>query len=201
MSLRITTEKAHACAPSLASRAQAQAFVSNAGGVAVVNSANRARTSRIRMHRSCMHCLCLRRILTIRYRRFSEAFTRQARKVRRDVFGQRPLSGNPARSGYVSRRRCRHGKRRKNGSQLWRDRAVLPYTDIAAVAASETAMTAVAASETAMAAVVSNATALNAVVTSRVALNARLPQARLRWRRSSATQRRSITWLQPLRLR
>ena len=46
------------------------------------------------------------------------------------------------------------------------------YRDMNAVAASDIAMTAVAASETAMAAVVSNATALNAVVTSQVALNA-----------------------------
>ena len=46
------------------------------------------------------------------------------------------------------------------------------YRDMNAVAASDIAMTAVAASETAMAAVVSNATALNAVVTSHVALNA-----------------------------
>nr|DAN45229.1 MAG TPA: Tail fiber protein [Caudoviricetes sp.] len=45
-------------------------------------------------------------------------------------------------------------------------------TAMNAVAASDIAMTAVAASETAMAAVVSNATALNAVVTSQVALNA-----------------------------
>ena len=46
------------------------------------------------------------------------------------------------------------------------------YRDMNAVAASDIAMTAVAASETAMAAVVSNATALNALVTSQVALNA-----------------------------
>ena len=46
------------------------------------------------------------------------------------------------------------------------------YRDMNAVAASDIAMTAVAASETAMTAVVSNATALNAVVTSQVALNA-----------------------------
>ena len=46
------------------------------------------------------------------------------------------------------------------------------YRDMNAVAASDIAMTAVAASETAMAAVVSNATALNAVVTSQLAMNA-----------------------------
>ena len=46
------------------------------------------------------------------------------------------------------------------------------YRDMNAVAASDIAMTAVAASETAMAAVVSNATALNAVVTSQAAMNA-----------------------------
>ena len=46
------------------------------------------------------------------------------------------------------------------------------YTDIDAVAASQTAMAAVAASQTAMAAVIGNATALNAVVSSSTAMTA-----------------------------
>ena len=46
------------------------------------------------------------------------------------------------------------------------------YRDMNAVAASDIAMTAVAASETAMAAVIGNVTALNAVVTSQAAMNA-----------------------------
>ncbi len=97
----------------LASRAQAQAFVSNAGGVAV-GARLRAGNAGQETHRSCMRCLRLRRISTMRCRRFlGSIYEGRRRKSGRDVLGQRSLSGNPARSGFVSCRWCRHGKRRE----------------------------------------------------------------------------------------
>ena len=117
-----------------------------------------------------MRCLRLRRISTMRYRRFWAVFTRWARKSMMYSDSARcleilhdPVMSRAAGAGTVSA-----GK----WIATLAGQSCAAYTDIAAVAASETAMTAVAASETAMAAVVSNATALNAVVTSQVALNA-----------------------------
>lgn len=96
----------------LASRAQAQAFVSNAGrrcGRARLRAGNAGQERTGAVCAACGFAV---------YRRcgtdVSGQYLRGRRgKSGRDVLGQRTVSGNPARSGYVSRRRCRHGKRRE----------------------------------------------------------------------------------------
>ena len=74
----------------LASRAQAQAFVSNAGGVAVVLGYEPETPDKNAQELYAL--LWLRRISTMRYRRFWGAFTRQARKVGTRCTRQRTLS-------------------------------------------------------------------------------------------------------------
>lgn len=96
----------------LASRAQAQAFVSNAGGVAVVLGYEPETPDKNAQELYAL--LAASPYIDDAVQTFLGSIYEARRgKPGRDVFGQRPLSGNPARSGYVSRRRCRHGKRRE----------------------------------------------------------------------------------------
>ena len=154
----------------LASRAQAQAFVSNAGGVAVVlgyepeTPDKNAQELYALLAASPYIDNAVQTFLGSIYEAGAESqdamYSDSARCL--EILHD-PVMSHAAGAGTVSA-----GK----WIAALAGQSCAAYTDIAAVAASETAMTAVAASETAMAAVVSNATALNAVVTSQVALNA-----------------------------
>ena len=154
----------------LASRAQAQAFVSNAGGVAVVlgyepeTPDKNAQELYALLAASPYIDDAVQTFLGSIYEAGAESqdamYSDSARCL--EILHD-PVMSRAAGAGTVSA-----GK----WISTLAGQSCAAYTDIAAVAASETAMTAVAASETAMAAVVSNATALNAVVTSQVALNA-----------------------------
>ena len=154
----------------LASRAQAQAFVSNAGGVAVVlgyepeTPDKNAQELYALLAASPYIDDAVQTFLGSIYEAGAESqdamYSDSARCL--EILHD-PVMARAAGAGTVSA-----GK----WIATLAGQSCAAYTDIAAVAASETAMTAVAASETAMAAVVSNATALNAVVTSQVALNA-----------------------------
>lgn len=154
----------------LASRAQAQAFVSNAGGVAVVlgyepeTPDKNAQELYALLAASPYIDDAVQTFLGSIYEAGAESqdamYSDSARCL--EILHD-PVMSRAAGAGTVSA-----GK----WIATLAGQSCAAYTDIAAVAASETAMTAVAASETAMAAVVSNATALNAVVTSHVALNA-----------------------------
>ena len=154
----------------LASRAQAQAFVSNAGGVAVVlgyepeTPDKNAQELYALLAASPYIDDAVQTFLGSIYEAGAEShdamYSDSARCL--EILHD-PVLSRAAGAGTVSA-----GK----WIAALAGQSCAAYTDIAAVAASETAMTAVAASETAMAAVVSNATALNAVVTSQVALNA-----------------------------
>ena len=154
----------------LASRAQAQAFVSNAGGVAVVlgyepeTPDKNAQELYALLAASPYIDDAVQTFLGSIYEAGAESqdamYSDSARCL--EILHD-PVMSRAAGAGTVSA-----GK----WIATLAGQSCAAYTDIAAVAASETAMTAVAASETAMAAVVSNATALNAVVTSQVALNA-----------------------------
>ena len=154
----------------LASRAQAQAFVSNAGGVAVVlgyepeTPDKNAQELYALLAASPYIDDAVQTFLGSIYEAGAESqdamYSDSARCL--EILHD-PVLSRAAGAGTVSA-----GK----WIAALAGQSCATYTDIAAVAASETAMTAVAASETAMAAVVSNATALNAVVTSQVALNA-----------------------------
>ena len=154
----------------LASRAQAQAFVSNAGGVSVVLGYEPDAPDR---NAKELYALLMdspyiddavQTFLGSIYEEGAEgpdamyADSARCLEILHD-----PVMARAAGAGAVSA-----GK----WIATLAGQSCAAYTGIAAVAASETAMTAVAASETAMAAVVGNATALNAVVTSQVALNA-----------------------------
>ena len=154
----------------LASRAQAQAFVSNAGGVAVVlgyepeTPDKNAQELYALLAASPYIDDAVQTFLGSIYEAGAESqdamYSDSARCL--EILHD-PVMSRAAGAGTVSA-----GK----WIATLAGQSCAAYTDIAAVAASETVMTAVAASETAMAAVVSNATALNAVVTSQVALNA-----------------------------
>ena len=154
----------------LASRAQAQAFVSNAGGVSVVLGYDPDAPDKNAQELYALLAAspyiddAVQTFLGSIYEEGAEgpdamyADSARCLEILHD-----PVMSRAAGAGTVSA-----GK----WIAALAGQSCAAYTDIAAVAASETAMTAVAASETAMAAVVSNATALNAVVTSQVALNA-----------------------------
>ena len=106
----------------LASRAQAQAFVSNAGGVAVVLGYEPETPDKNAQELYAL--LMASPYIDDAVQTFSEAFTRQARKVRTRCTGQRSLSGNPARSSIGPCCRRRRGKRRKM-DRTWQDRVVI----------------------------------------------------------------------------
>ena len=154
----------------LASRAQAQAFVSNAGGTAVVLGYEPSAPDKNAQELYALLAAspyiddAVQTFLGSIYEAGAESqdamYSDSARCL--EILHD-PVMSRAAGAGTVSA-----GK----WIAALAGQSCAAYTDIAAVAASETAMTAVAASETAMAAVVSNATALNAVVTSQVALNA-----------------------------
>ena len=154
----------------LASRAQAQAFVSNAGGVAVVLGYEPDKPDKNAQELYALLMAspyiddAVQTFLGSIYEAGAESqdamYSDSARCL--EILHD-PVMARAAGAGAVSA-----GK----WIAALAGQSCATYTDIAAVAASETAMTAVAASETAMAAVVGNATALNAVVTSQVALNA-----------------------------
>ena len=154
----------------LASRAQAQAFVSNAGGVAVVLGYETETPDKNAQELYALLAAspyienAVQTFLGSIYEAGAESQDAMyADSARCLEILHDPVMARAAGAGTVSA-----GK----WIATLAGQSCAAYTDIAAVAASETAMTAVAASETAMAAVVSNATALNAVVTSQVALNA-----------------------------
>ena len=154
----------------LASRAQAQAFVSNAGGVAVVLGYEPDKPDKNAQELYALLAAspyiddAVQTFLGSIYEAGAESqdamYSDSARCL--EILHD-PVMSRAAGAGTVSA-----GK----WIATLAGQSCAAYTGIAAVAASETAMTAVAASETAMAAVVCNATALNAVVTSQVALNA-----------------------------
>ena len=154
----------------LASRAQAQAFVSNAGGVAVVlgyepeTPDKNAQELYALLAASPYIDDAVQTFLGSIYEAGAESqdamYSDSARCL--EILHD-PVMARAAGAGAVSA-----GK----WIAALAGQSCNSYRDITAVAASATAMTAVAASETAMAAVVGNATALNAVVTSQVALNA-----------------------------
>ena len=154
----------------LASRAQAQAFVSNAGGVAVVlgyepeTPDKNAQELYALLAASPYIDDAVQTFLGSIYEAGAESqdamYSDSARCL--EILHD-PVMSRAAGAGTVSA-----GK----WIATLAGQSCNLYRDMNAVAASDIAMTAVAASETAMAAVVSNATALNAVVTSQVALNA-----------------------------
>ncbi|WP_419491486.1 hypothetical protein [Agathobaculum sp.] len=154
----------------LASRAQAQAFVSNAGGVAVVlgyepeTPDKNAQELYALLAASPYIDDAVQTFLGSIYEAGAESqdamYSDSARCL--EILHD-PVMSRAAGAGTVSA-----GK----WIATLAGQSCKLYRDMNAVAASDIAMTAVAASETAMAAVVSNATALNALVTSQVALNA-----------------------------
>ena len=154
----------------LASRAQAQAFVSNAGGVAVVlgyepeTPDKNAQELYALLAASPYIDDAVQTFLGSIYEAGAESqdvmYSDSARCL--EILHD-PVMSRAAGAGTVSA-----GK----WIATLAGQSCAAYTGIAAVAASETAMTAVAASETAMAAVIGNATALNVVATSQAAMNA-----------------------------
>ena len=154
----------------LASRAQAQAFVSNAGGVAVVlgyepeTPDKNAQELYALLAASPYIDDAVQTFLGSIYEAGAESqdamYSDSARCL--EILHD-PVMSRAAGAGTVSA-----GK----WIATLAGQSCNLYRDMNAVAASDIAMTAVAASETAMAAVVSNATALNAVVTSQLAMNA-----------------------------
>ena len=154
----------------LASRAQAQAFVSNAGGVAVVlgyepeTPDKNAQELYALLASSPYIDDAVQTFLGSVYEAGAESqdvmYSDSARCL--EILHD-PVLSRAAGAGAVSA-----GK----WIATLAGQSCNLYRDMNAVAASDIAMTAVAASETAMAAVVSNATALNAVVTSQAAMNA-----------------------------
>ena len=154
----------------LASRAQAQAFVSNAGGVAVVlgyepeTPDKNAQELYALLAASPYMDDAVQTFLGSIYEAGAESqdamYSDSARCL--EILHD-PVMSRAAGAGTVSAGKWIATLAGQNCNL---------YRDMNAVAASDIAMTAVAASETAMAAVVSNATALNALVTSHVALNA-----------------------------
>ena len=154
----------------LASRAQAQAFVSNAGGVAVVLGYEPDKPDKNAQELYALLAAspyiddAVQTFLGSIYEAGAESqdamYSDSARCL--EILHD-PVMSRAAGAGTVSA-----GK----WIAALAGQSCNSYRDITAVAASDIAMTAVAASETAMAAVVSNATALNALVTSQVALNA-----------------------------
>ena len=154
----------------LASRAQAQAFVSNAGGVAVVLGYEPDKPDKNAQELYALLMAspyiddAVQTFLGSIYEAGAESQDAMyADSARCLEILHDPVMARAAGAGAVSA-----GK----WIATLAGQSCDAYRDITAVAASATAMTAVAASETAMAAVVGNATALNAVVTSQVALNA-----------------------------
>ena len=154
----------------LASRAQAQAFVSNAGGVAVVlgyepeTPDKNAQELYALLAASPYIDDAVQTFLGSIYEAGAESQDAMyADSARCLEILHDPVMARAAGAGTVSA-----GK----WIATLAGQSCNLYRDMNAVAASDIVMTAVAASETAMAAVVSNATALNAVVTSQVALNA-----------------------------
>ena len=154
----------------LASRAQAQAFVSNAGGVAVVLGYEPDKPDKNAQELYALLMAspyiddAVQTFLGSIYEAGAESqdvmYSDSARCL--EILHD-PVMARAAGAGAVSA-----GK----WIAALAGQSCAAYTDIAAVAASETAMTAVAASETAMAAVIGNATALNVVATSQAAMNA-----------------------------
>ena len=154
----------------LASRAQAQAFVSNAGGVAVVLGYEPDKPDKNAQELYALLMAspyiddAVQTFLGSIYEAGAESqdvmYSDSARCL--EILHD-PVMSRAAGAGTVSA-----GK----WIATLAGQSCNSYRDMNAVAASDIAMTAVAASETAMAAVVNNATALNAVVTSQVALNA-----------------------------
>ena len=154
----------------LASRAQAQAFVSNAGGVAVVLGYEPDKPDKNAQELYALLMAspyiddAVQTFLGSIYEAGAESqdvmYSDSARCL--EILHD-PVMARAAGAGTVSA-----GK----WIAALAGQSCAAYTDIAAVAASETAMTAVAASETAMAAVIGNATALNVVATSQAAMNA-----------------------------
>ena len=154
----------------LASRAQAQAFVSNAGGVAVVlgyepeTPDKNAQELYALLAASPYIDDAVQTFLGSIYEAGAESqdvmYSDSARCL--EILHD-PVMSRAAGAGTVSA-----GK----WIATLAGQSCNLYRDMNAVAASDIAMTAVAASETAMAAVVSNATALNAVATSQAAMNA-----------------------------
>ena len=154
----------------LASRAQAQAFVSNAGGVAVVLGYEPDKPDKNAQELYALLMAspyiddAVQTFLGSIYEAGAESqdamYSDSARCL--EILHD-PVMARAAGAGAVST-----GK----WIATLAGQSCNLYRDMNAVAASDIAMTAVAASETAMAAVVSNATALNALVTSQVALNA-----------------------------
>ena len=154
----------------LASRAQAQAFVSNAGGVAVVlgyepeTPDKNAQELYALLAASPYIENAVQTFLGSIYEAGAESQDAMyADSARCLEILHDPVMARAAGAGTVSA-----GK----WIATLAGQSCNLYRDMNAVAASDIAMTAVAASETAMAAVVSNATALNAVVTSQLAMNA-----------------------------
>ena len=153
----------------LASRAQAQAFVSNAGGVAVVlgyepeTPDKNAQELYALLAASPYIDDAVQTFLGSIYEGAESQDAMYSDSARCLEILHDPVMARAAGAGAVSA-----GK----WIATLAGQSCNLYRDMNAVAASDIAMTAVAASETAMAAVVSNATALNAVVTSQVALNA-----------------------------
>ena len=154
----------------LASRAQAQAFVSNAGGVAVVlgyepeTPDKNAQELYALLAASPYIDDAVQTFLGSIYEAGAESQDAMyADSARCLEILHDPVMARAAGAGTVSA-----GK----WIATLAGQSCNLYRDMNTVAASDIAMTAVAASETAMAAVVSNATALNAVVTSHVAMNA-----------------------------
>ena len=154
----------------LASRAQAQAFVSNAGGVAVVlgyepeTPDKNAQELYALLAASPYIDDAVQTFLGSIYEAGAESqdamYSDSARCL--EILHD-PVLSRAAGAGTVSA-----GK----WIATLAGQSCNLYRDMNAVAASDIAMTAVAASETAMAAVIGNVTALNAVVTSQLAMNA-----------------------------
>ena len=154
----------------LASRAQAQAFVSNAGGVAVVLGYKPDEPDRNakELYALLMDSPYIDDAVQTFLGSIYEAGAESPDAMYADSSRCLEILHDPVMSRAAGAGAVSAGK----WIATLAGQSCAAYTDIAAVAASEIAMTAVAASETAMAAVVGNATALNAVVTSQVALNA-----------------------------
>ena len=154
----------------LASRAQAQAFVSNAGGVAVVlgYEPDKPDKNAQELYALLMDSPYIDDAVQTFLGSIYEAGAESQDAMYSDSARCLEILHDPVMSRAAGAGTVSTGK----WIATLAGQSCNLYRDMNAVAASDIAMTAVAASETAMAAVVSNATALNAVVTSQVALNA-----------------------------
>ena len=164
----------------LASRAQAQAFVSNAGGVAVVLGYEPDKPDKNAQELYALLMAspyiddAVQTFLGSIYEAGAESqdvmYSDSARCL--EILHD-PVMARAAGAGAVSAGKWIAALAGQSCNS-YRDITAVAASATAmnAVAASDIAMTAVAASETAMAAVVGNATALNAVVTSQAAMNA-----------------------------